>query len=1057
MSIVAPVTVAWQRVTNGNTGEEKQIETFQQLEPAILRARDVILAAENPQNSDFEGNEPEAHITLHPGEFQFGNSLSQQELNNIYITVLPGAIITDSSSTFPVDSTENIADLNSFAARVFFAEQQQEFIFDSVVRFRDPVIFEENDFVNTVTGGQDIDVSPTAGDVVVRHGDTGGASGDNDTSTFLNQIEIDSTGHVETAVFSTQVVTSVVGGNDITTTRTNGEVTVNFDGQPGVDIEDNATSVLTSVPNINFGVGIDVTDDGDGTVTADVEEIQNNLNNLLPEGEDLSNLSSTEGEPANLSVASGTYSKNDFFSTSSNNERGAVGPTSVTVDGQLNPQVQSTDEYQSDTFQRASEGSLILILNGSDLLTIDLTSTDNAITETTGAGSELSVSAADPLTFPNGGDFEDTKQRTGTWTVVQGDMTPGVNEIRVRHEDGTGSLIGETQQIRYFLDDDTNDITFSNLGLSSLNTTGTKDLSGVTYHTGGSATYSADIDNVYRNVYSDSGSAITFNTTRSSVTSQSIPTLGATEDETTQINLSKTANISATRIIGNDIAVETVVEDPIDTGSPYTSNSVSNFDLLIDQASGSNSALLHNYIDESYRAAPSSDFDTDIGINSFDSTISLNDGGGAYDITSASFNQTFSISSEAGQDGFAVQFNDDGTKMYIGENGGTVYSYTLGTAYDISTATFANSFDVSSQTGFLQDIDFNNDGTKLYVGDSNNEIIYEYDLNTGFDLTTATYNSNFFDASGSVDLLGIRFDDDGDTLIVADDGATTVDEFSLSAPFDITTASSTGNTLDVSSEVSQPAGLDWNGDGTKLFVHDGGNNDVTEYTLSTAYDITTATASGNSFTLVDSGGSTLTASTDITFGDSGAKLYAPERLTENVFSYTMGPSGYDSELQVTEGQIVYPTVNYSPISDGPSGNPDYSTNVTGTRTYYGIFTDSTAVSNFILNIRGSATLVSSGNTSTNTDEASVSIKVPTQTGWMDVNEDFVSGNTSDGDGAYQETNADNPSQTIGPNSELGLTVGTKVTSDGFDKLYYRITVAEGWTGNITEMDIQWGV
>ncbi len=144
MSIVAPVTVAWQRVTNESTGQAKEIETFSQLEPAIRRARDVILSTKDTQNPKFTGSDPEAHLTLHPGDFKYGDALTQQDLDNIYITILPGAITQDASETFPPDSTTNVADLNSFASRVFFAEAEDEFIFDSDVTVRGDFSFQGN-------------------------------------------------------------------------------------------------------------------------------------------------------------------------------------------------------------------------------------------------------------------------------------------------------------------------------------------------------------------------------------------------------------------------------------------------------------------------------------------------------------------------------------------------------------------------------------------------------------------------------------------------------------------------------------------------------------------------------------------------------------------------------------------------------------------------------------------------------------------------------------------------------------------------------------------------
>lgn len=144
MSIVSPVTVAWQRVTNENTGEAKEIETFDELKPAIQRAEEVIFEAKDSQTPDFTGSDPEAHLTLHPGDFKYKDALAGQSLDNVYITLLPGAITQDATETFPSDSASNVADLNTFASRVFFAETGGEFIFDSDVTVRGDFSFTGN-------------------------------------------------------------------------------------------------------------------------------------------------------------------------------------------------------------------------------------------------------------------------------------------------------------------------------------------------------------------------------------------------------------------------------------------------------------------------------------------------------------------------------------------------------------------------------------------------------------------------------------------------------------------------------------------------------------------------------------------------------------------------------------------------------------------------------------------------------------------------------------------------------------------------------------------------
>lgn len=174
-----------------------------------------------------------------------------------------------------------------------------------------------------------------------------------------------------------------------------------------------------------------------------------------------------------------------------------------------------------------------------------------------------------------------------------------------------------------------------------------------------------------------------------------------------------------------------------------------------------------------------------------------------------------------------------------------------------------------------------------------------------------------------------------------------------------------------------------------------------------------------------------------------------------------GDTGYNDSLQCrinpvqTGHRLEYPQFDYSGISEAPSGNPDYSIGTNGIRTFFGYFTDSTSTSNFSLNIYGSATLVSFGQASTSTDEVEIGIKLPGQTAWLDINEDFVQGNiNTDGDGAFQAVNG-NTKQIDPSNSKIGITTGTAPTSASFDKLYYRVKAPNQWSGHINRININW--
>ncbi len=124
-----------------------------------------------------------------------------------------------------------------------------------------------------------------------------------------------------------------------------------------------------------------------------------------------------------------------------------------------------------------------------------------------------------------------------------------------------------------------------------------------------------------------------------------------------------------------------------------------------------------------------------------------------------------------------ITFNNDGTKMYFVDGGnmssgdGGVVEYDLSTPFVPSTATFVNELVVSTELSlFEQDVEFDDDGTRMYVIDSNtganaNAKIAVYKLSTPFHTSTATFVGsikNFFNASGGLGTpIGLGFSSDG--------------------------------------------------------------------------------------------------------------------------------------------------------------------------------------------------------------------------------------------------------------------------------------------------------
>jgi hypothetical protein len=200
----------------------------------------------------------------------------------------------------------------------------------------------------------------------------------------------------------------------------------------------------------------------------------------------------------------------------------------------------------------------------------------------------------------------------------------------------------------------------------------------------------------------------------------------------------------------------------------------------------------------------------------------------AFDVSTATYTQNFLINSE---ESFAqsMAFNSDGTKMYIiGHSGDDVNEYSLATAFDVSSATYIQSFAIATQDTVPRGLTFNNDGSKMFIlGDTDNDV-NEYNLTIAFDVSTATYAQNFSTATEEDSPQEIVFNRDGTKMFVIGSTGDAVYQYNLTTGFDVSTATYVQN---ISVDDGNPTGLAFNNDGTKLFVVGSSGDRVYEYNI----------------------------------------------------------------------------------------------------------------------------------------------------------------------------------------------------------------------------------
>lgn len=231
----------------------------------------------------------------------------------------------------------------------------------------------------------------------------------------------------------------------------------------------------------------------------------------------------------------------------------------------------------------------------------------------------------------------------------------------------------------------------------------------------------------------------------------------------------------------------------------------------------------------------------------------------------------------------SIRFNNDGTKMFIsGQDGQGIDEYALSTAFSISTASFTQFFSVSSQEIYPQGLSFNNDGTKMFVVGQNSDTVFEYSLLTGFDLSTASYSGVSFSVSSQESQpQGITFNTDGTKMFIVGNGGDEVNEYSLGTAFDISTASFT-QLFSVSAQDVNPNDIVFNNDGTRMFITGLSGADINQYALATGFDISTASFITN-FSVFDQEN----APSGIAFNNDGTKMFICGYVGDEVNEYSM--------------------------------------------------------------------------------------------------------------------------------------------------------------------------
>lgn len=295
-----------------------------------------------------------------------------------------------------------------------------------------------------------------------------------------------------------------------------------------------------------------------------------------------------------------------------------------------------------------------------------------------------------------------------------------------------------------------------------------------------------------------------------------------------------------------------------------------------------------------------------------------------------------------------VFIRDNGTDLFILDYYGTIWHYSLATAFDVdSTATLVRSLDVKGATGTgvsgsatdFRGFTFSPDGTQVIVRcDDSTLRLSQFSLAIAWDLSsTKTHVSTWTSiasTSGISDSRSVRFANNGTLLTL---GGNNVDKrfgiVPLSTAYDLSTVG-TPTVYDLSTDFGYTArsnywvhGSNYSADGTKLIISSVYGYELIYIVLATPFD-PSSYSSMNTYTAA-------TSAASLSWTSDGAKVVSVKNSTNfdiNVYSTAAAPA----LATITHPSSVKWENGYAPASpdDGDSNVLSFSTSDGGT-TWYG--------------------------------------------------------------------------------------------------------------------------
>ena len=215
---------------------------------------------------------------------------------------------------------------------------------------------------------------------------------------------------------------------------------------------------------------------------------------------------------------------------------------------------------------------------------------------------------------------------------------------------------------------------------------------------------------------------------------------------------------------------------------------------------------------------------------------------------------------------------------------------------------------IGSQELLPQGVAFSSDGTSFYIVGSNGDDINQYDMSAPYDVSKGYFTGKTLSVNAQDTYPeDLAFSPDGTKLYVVGRTTDAIYQYTLSTAWDVSTGSYASKSLSVSSQAISPAGMDISPDGTKVYICGNATDALYQYTLSTPFDVSTGSYASKSLDLSGENANPRA----IAFSADGRTVIMAAATPSGLFQYTLS-----TPFDVSTGS--YASIEFG-VDGGPTG------------------------------------------------------------------------------------------------------------------------------------------